>query len=191
MATVTLDIVTVGWELPGWEQSFYPDDLPLDWRLTYFANELSAVMVPSQSWGKASASQLRTWYEDVHEGFRFYLDDPRPQAALAAPDLARDILGAKLGGLVLHEGAQHLRVGQVSLFRFIDERNAVPAADYLPAWRISSTLIGDLRAARALLQTFAAQALGGHGLLVLTGEDIEIEDLRRWWDLARLMGLAG
>jgi hypothetical protein len=31
------------------------------------------------------------------------------------------------------------------------------------------------------------QAQGGRGLLVLAGEDIGIEDLRRWWCLALLM----
>ena len=75
MSTVCLDIVTTGWELPGWERGFYPEDLPADWRLTYFANEFHAVLVPRERWVDASESLLRAWHEDVHEDFRFFLAD--------------------------------------------------------------------------------------------------------------------
>ena len=34
------------WEHPAWNQEFYPDDLPEDWRLSYYANEFPVVLVP-------------------------------------------------------------------------------------------------------------------------------------------------
>ena len=34
-----------GWRHAHWENDFYPDDLPPDWQLAYYANEFSTVLV--------------------------------------------------------------------------------------------------------------------------------------------------
>jgi len=189
MSILTLDIVTSGWELPVWERTFYPEDLPRDWRLTYFANEFPAVMVPSEHWAKAGTSLLHAWAEDVQDGFRFYLADPGPWATRIDLDRARNALGTKLAGLVLDEGgAQGPRGEQITRFQILGELGAVIAADCLPARQIPPALIGDLRAARAWLETLAIQLSCDRGLLVLDGGDSDVEDLRRWWNLAWLMG---
>ncbi len=38
-------VLAVGWDHPAWQGSFYPDDLPADWRLTYYANEVPGVLL--------------------------------------------------------------------------------------------------------------------------------------------------
>jgi len=185
-----LDIVTIGWELAGWDGTFYPEDLPHDWRLTYFANEFPAVIVPSGHWMQADTSQVSAWVEDVHDGFRFYLAGPGTRATPGNLDRARRILGAKLAGLVCEKGARDWPPGPVSCFQLMGEPEGLPAAGCLPAWRIPAVQIGDLRAARTLLENLAARVPGGRALLVLAGEDIDVDDLRRWWSLAWLMGVA-
>lgn len=189
MSTVSLDIVTTGWELPGWGQAFYPEDLPLDWRLTYFANEFPAVLIPAEHWTKADESGLRTWRENVHEGFRFYLADPGPQAARGGPDLARHILGVKLAGLVLENQPQS-PLDNLTRFQLLSVPAAAPAAGNLPAWRTPPDLIHEPRVARAWIEALDLEASGGSGLLVLGGAEIDADDLHRWWDLTRLMGVA-
>ncbi|MCG6861537.1 MAG: hypothetical protein LJE70_09725 [Chromatiaceae bacterium] len=147
-------------------------------------------MVPSACWAKVEASLFRNWSDDVYDSFRFYLADPDPQTSAGSLYRARSILCAKLAGLVLEEEAPGPMDGQVNCYRLVREPAGNPGANCLPAWRVPPALIGDLRAARALLEALAARSPGGCGLLILGGEDVDIRDLRRWWDLARLMGVA-
>ncbi len=60
------------WEHEHWLGCFYPDDLPEDWRLSYYANEFSGVLLPQDKWCNDNAD-FEQWLEDVPEGFRFYL----------------------------------------------------------------------------------------------------------------------
>ena len=103
-----LDIVTRGWDLPGWAGSFYPPDLPSEWRLSYFANEFPAVLVPAGSWVRATAEQLGEWAEDAPTDFRFYLELPPRERDMGALPRAVSALGARLSGWVgdapAHEG---------------------------------------------------------------------------------------
>jgi len=63
-----------GWEHSSWRGGFYPDDLPRDWRLSYYANAFRAVLVPAERLGEASAGEVAQWREEVPEGFRFFLE---------------------------------------------------------------------------------------------------------------------
>ncbi len=60
-----------GWDHSLWQDNFYPEDLPKDWRLTYYANEFAAVLVPQEKW-RAADVDYEQWAEDVPEDFRFY-----------------------------------------------------------------------------------------------------------------------
>lgn len=188
MSTVGLDIVTAGWELSGWDRSFYPDDLPPDWRLTYFSNEFPAVLIPGNLWARADGRLLRTWVEEVHPGFRFYLAEPGSSVKPDNLDLAQQVLGDLLAGLVLGQPAEADTGGRVSRFQLLDNPSEAPANDCLPGWRAPTGVIKDPRAARAWIESLDLRTSKGCGLLVLD-PDIGVDELRRWWDLARLMGV--
>lgn len=93
-----------GWEHPGWDGVFYPDDLPPEWRLTYYGNEFPLLLVPSAVWRAASRAQFADWREDVPERFRFVLDvtdaDPGDQGILAQLRDCQSALGTTLAGAV-------------------------------------------------------------------------------------------
>jgi len=61
-----------GWDQRHWQGNFFPDDLPDDWRLAYYANEFSAVLVPENEWCAADVD-FEQWAEDVPDDFKFYL----------------------------------------------------------------------------------------------------------------------
>jgi len=67
----TIRVGACDWDQPQWLQGFYPQDLPEDWRLSYYANEFSAVLVPQDKW-QAEDADFEQWAEDVAEGFGFY-----------------------------------------------------------------------------------------------------------------------
>ena len=94
MAAANLVLVgAVGWLHPAWEGGFYPDDLPADWRLSYYNTQFQAVYLPAPFWQAASPATWAAWLDDTLEGFRFVLEpgDPArvepasPRVVLATP----------------------------------------------------------------------------------------------------------
>ena len=63
-----------GWEHAAWQGSFYPDDLPEDWRLSYYANEFQTVLVPESDWINAEVDVIEQWLDDTNENFVFYFE---------------------------------------------------------------------------------------------------------------------
>ena len=90
-----------GWSHPSWHGTFYPDDLPEDWRLSYYGNEFSAVVVPAAEWVSLDTVEIERWSEDVSEEFLFYLEieDPLTNWKQTA-DIIKS-LGSQLGGFLL------------------------------------------------------------------------------------------
>lgn len=66
-------IGAVDWAHTAWCGSFYPHDLPEDWRLLYYANEFSTVLVPPSRWLAADDQEARRWSEDLPGHFRLFL----------------------------------------------------------------------------------------------------------------------
>lgn len=59
-----------GWNHPGWEEDFYPDDLPEDWRLAYYGNEFQIVVVPASYW-QAGTQTVTGWLDETDDSPRF------------------------------------------------------------------------------------------------------------------------
>lgn len=91
-------IGTRGWDRPEWTGAFYPEILPADWRLSFYANNLRSVLVPAESWGRAGETRVRAWAEETYEEFRFVLEMP-----VAAPDFLRRVepIRSQMAGLLL------------------------------------------------------------------------------------------
>lgn len=99
-----------GWEHPQWTAAFYPEDLPPDWRLAYYAHFFGCVLAPAAAWRGAA---LAGWLADTPEHFRFLLEDG-PGAAAAQREL-----GARCAGVV--EAGGRLRGGPGCELVFLDE----------------------------------------------------------------------
>ncbi len=98
-----------GWEREDWTGRFYPEDLPTDWRLTYYANVFRSVLVPAPRLLHVSVEAVGQWTEDVPEGFLFCLEISHELMASAPgarflPIL--DVLGESVGGVSLQLRAQ-------------------------------------------------------------------------------------
>lgn len=83
-------IGTRGWEDPAWNGAFYPEELPSDWRFTYYSNHLRAVLVPATRWAAAAEAEVREWPNDSDSAFRFVLEAP--------PELGRPVADADAEG---------------------------------------------------------------------------------------------
>ena len=95
------------WEHPAWVAQFYPQDMPASWRLCFYANEFSAVLVPAQRWQGTEVSDWRGWLGEVREGFRFYLELADPGGVdVEHLGRLRETLGPQLAGLVVPEATR-------------------------------------------------------------------------------------
>jgi len=72
-----------GWLHDRWKESFYPDDIPEEWRLGFYANEFNTLLVPWSQWSE-SVEALEEGLEDTADDFHLYLELPAQQQALPA-----------------------------------------------------------------------------------------------------------
>ena len=63
-----------GWNHTSWQGPFYPDDLPEDWRLSYYANEFTTVLVPEDEWIDTDKNDIEQWLNDINEEFIFFFE---------------------------------------------------------------------------------------------------------------------
>jgi hypothetical protein len=172
-------VAPLGWTELADAGSFYPADLPDDWRLTYYANAFSAVLVPHDLWSVAPTAALAGWRDDVHAGFRFFLESADdPQDASAA---VRAALGGTLEALVgPASGADGIRSCRSP------RPSGAPQGGYAAV--VPDQARGDLRSARRWVRDLILARGEPARLLILTRPSST--ELARWQDLLVLLGLA-
>ncbi|HKJ09127.1 MAG TPA: DUF72 domain-containing protein [Gammaproteobacteria bacterium] len=109
-----LEVGARGWDHDAWVGSFYPDDLPAAWRLAYYANEFSTVLVPVGQWQGADPGEIAGWAADVPERFVFFVELPgtmpeRPRDPLKEWRRRLDPLKDQLGGLLVRNAGAQLQ----------------------------------------------------------------------------------
>lgn len=83
-----LRLGTVNWQRDSWLDDYYPDDLPDDWRLAYYANDCDCVLLPAGVWGGAAGvqvaeqpvEQLCEQLDETPETFRCFVQLPPGQS---------------------------------------------------------------------------------------------------------------
>ena len=74
----TINPGAYGWRHKHWLKSFYPEDLPVygseDWRLSYYSNEFSTVLVPYDYWQSGGIVDCEGWLDEVNENFQFFVE---------------------------------------------------------------------------------------------------------------------
>jgi uncharacterized protein YecE (DUF72 family) len=100
-------IGTSGFSYPAWRGGFYPEKMPADKMLAYYAERLAAVEINNTFYRMPSSEVLERWAGETPPGFRFTLKSPRQithdrrladvAAALERLAEAARALGDKLG----------------------------------------------------------------------------------------------
>lgn len=93
-------VATRGWSHSSWFGSYYPDDLPDDWQLSFYANEFRAIVVPAFEWTETDPVELERWIDDTNEDFLFYLEVEDPLTDWQAVRKRTRCLGNQLGGFL-------------------------------------------------------------------------------------------
>lgn len=77
IASHLVRVGSAGWERPEWRGSFYPEDIPADWLLSYYNTRFQAVFLPADAWAGVPAADWARWLHDTREDFVFVLE-PAP-----------------------------------------------------------------------------------------------------------------
>lgn len=185
----SIDVVPQGWWALADADSFYPDDLPREWQLTYFANVFPAVLVPGLLWQQRSESELADWYADVHPGFRFYLE-----LTSSTDDGARSRATAALGSALIAfvaeapepRGTEQV-AGQARAMVAPHAGHCIGASRYCP-----SRLNDNLRDARGWLDAQAEpprpEPLRPEPLRLVILDRPRSTELEAWQNLLTLLG---
>ncbi len=126
-----LAIGTSSWTFPDWPGVFYPQGLPKNEFLAFYATQFNSVEVNSSFYGLPRPSTILQWLDSVPEGFTFALKAPRSithekrlvgceQETLAFLDVLRS-LGEAAGPGFLQFPPNFTRQGEGrTLARFLD-----------------------------------------------------------------------
>lgn len=196
---------TYGWEWPQWVSDYYPDDLPLDWRAGYYANEAPCVGLPAAQWLAAPARRIAAWREDLPDEFRFFLeleDGPLESEELAA---RIDLLGPGVAAVLCASAAQTRQLADILAERPIPALAPRPVqspAAITGLWAGVDPVAG-LRVVRLEIDAARRRAwpellTGLHGCLsdataaavFLSGPGVTPAVAREFRSTAELMGLA-
>ena len=108
-----------GWRHSHWLNNFYPNDLPMvnedDWRLAYYSNEFTTVMVPADYWlasdGQAQGVDCKRWLDDVNDDFQFLVEchaELFEQVSFVEISKQLTILQPQLFAIILRDNKQAL-----------------------------------------------------------------------------------
>ncbi len=73
--TKSVRVGAMDWRDPAWAGSFYPADMPEEWRLSFYASQFNCVFLKASEWRQAQPQELEQWGDDVHSQFVFLLEN--------------------------------------------------------------------------------------------------------------------
>ena len=95
-----LSVGARGWQHPGWRDNYYPDDLPEDWRLDFYANEFRQVLLPFEAWSAIGPDEVGEWIDATDTGFRFFVEMGENRLSPITLTLLQ-VLRIRLGGICI------------------------------------------------------------------------------------------
>jgi len=175
MAIKTLEIGALGIQHEGWLESYYPEDLPEDWRLDYYSHHFNVALLPVDEWLSVTEDDLAQWTEDVKDEFQFLLAIDNKDintAAIEQISLIKTILKEHFSGVVVKVSDENLTT-ELQTLREISPVFAdgvkLSGSDLATCWRKQASIensvlgfiteqdAGNLREVRACVEAFLAQ----------------------------------
>lgn len=189
METENLIIAARGWRHKHWLGTYYPDDLPEEWQLTYYANDFSAVLVPDDYWDDERGYELDNWLDAVGDDFRFYLECPMLAEYKVTQHFKQQcaLFDQRLGGIIIKDDWD------------IDDLDLSCPVVKSPSLQNRKLSIGfieqdfdELRKIRVWFEAFDKKTQEGQKVVFVTNREkreIKMESLSRIKVLSEMMGL--
>lgn len=150
-----------GWDHDAWSGTFYPEELPVEWRLAFYNTIFTAAYVPYEQWAGTPKETLAGWANDVLDRFRFVLE-AGSDGLTEADDERLAVLVDRLGLVVDRQGQVLSGQGHV--------------------WFLDRPL--DLKSLAARLQGHAS----GEGAIYLISREGDLAAMEQAKTLAEMLG---
>ena len=196
----TVETGALGWQHEAWNDTYYPEDLPEDWRLDYYSHHFNFVVIRQVEWRQATRDDITQWLEDVPDDFLFYLsvDAGNPDSGLLDQLLLiTSIMGKRLSGILPGGMKQHVPNEMimelsrlVTVYVDVDDSSGM-AGNIKYCWRPGRKVAGaalgilpaestiDMRGMRVCIQEFLAQGEEDQDLrLVFEGEPPSVKAMQ-------------
>ena len=208
----TINPGAYGWRHKHWLKSFYPEDLPVcgseDWRLSYYSNEFSTVLVPYDYWQSGGIVDCEGWLDDVNEDFQFFVECNESMLADISLSTLTDSfkkLQPQLSGLVFLQENRSVK----EEFTPVIDALGVAVFDLIPAFDsagqkiaqsdnpFSSSLVivendlSDLRVARTVVENIVVQWPGeqSRGMtIIFKHPELKAVNLSKFRTVLEIMG---
>lgn len=171
------------WECSSLLHEYFPEDLPQDWRLDYYANEFSVVAVPTDKWRGLSEESLEQWREAAGDEMVFLFEIGENDKAEAI-DLLEKVFSSQFVALSdKHPDSTGLIQKRACL-----TQNQALCVFYINPINGSKTYLKELRMG---LEAQLASCVGAQRLIfIVQGDERLIETLESVQILLDLMGPA-
>jgi len=203
------EIGAAGWQYPSWAENYYDEELPPEWRLTFYSNEFRFCMIPWSDWGSTSRETLAQWADDIEHPFRFFLQCPLQH--IEHTDKLPDNLKPYIEGMVITDDSELTAIPDaiLTLAQRYPLHLDIPVTtelDYpeniLPCWRNQTlnthdfqiaiindpALATDLRALREYIENFLAhQPSNATQYLVFDYNNLSTETMRNAMTIASML----
>jgi len=63
-----------GWEHKQWEGNYYPDEIALDWHLSFYARDYQTALCPIRHWSNCNISEIKEFCEDVDKDYPIFFE---------------------------------------------------------------------------------------------------------------------
>lgn len=183
-----------GWLHEQWVDNYYPEDIPDEWRLGFYANEFNTLLVPWPQWNE-SIEALEEGLEDTDDDFHLYLELPDTVEALP---VHLNEIADKVAGLVCINdeiaGWQEQPLMDIALFAVSQQEGAlflegseVGSDKQVELVLIDSAKIDDLVVMREQLE-LALHSAGSRLDFIFTDTSPTLEAMRNTVMIAELLG---
>lgn len=181
----------------GWA-SLYPEGLPEDWRLAWYANEFSALLVPEHQW--LEEKDFGAWHKETQDRLHWYLEckevhKKRLEALHHQTSADFKLICQKVPDQATQEALKRL---QITLLCptctnspcWTQDPDSLAANDNCLCYLLKGDASLPLRQVRQILEHLSARSSAGRpAALLLEPGPHGLQNLEQCRELLRLMGL--
>lgn len=127
-------IGTIGWNFPAWDQGYFPNDIPEDWKLAFYANDFSAVALPESLWAGESLESVCQQLDELEPGFAVYCLAQSQMPSVEMIRQVKSVMGDFFAGFIVSENVDVEAMSQYQKDFVFSADCFIPGNDEIRYW---------------------------------------------------------